>query len=91
MHPEGRRAVRYLASLLAVTLCVAGAFVLYAIGVREWWILAIILLGLAVFATVETVRVYRQTKRSVVQMKARGERRLRMDEIRRIANGEEPF
>ena len=53
--------------------------------------LAIILIGLAVFATVETVRVYRQTKRSVVQMKARGERRLRMDEIRRIANGEEPL
>lgn len=83
--------MRHLAGLVAVLLCVVGAFVLYAMGVREWWILAIILIGLAVFATVETVRVYRQTRRSVVQMKVRGERRLRMDEIRRIANGEKPL
>jgi hypothetical protein len=88
MHPEGRRALRQLVLLGVVVIALAAAFVVYAYGVREWWILAIVLSGLTLFAVLDAARVYRQTKRSVVKMKARGERRLRMEEVRRIATGE---
>lgn len=90
MHPEGRRALRQLALLGVLVLAIAVGFVLDAVGVREWWVLAIIVSGVVVLGVVDTVRVYRRTKRSVVRMKARGERGLRLDEIRRIANGEPP-
>jgi cobalamin biosynthesis protein CobD/CbiB len=92
MEPrERRRLIASGVALLVLVFTMFGAYALYYLAnVREWWVLALLLLALACLAGVRMVSIFRAGRRAVAAMKERGDSHLSRQDLMNVWSGRDP-